>query len=49
MSRVTSAPSPRRTTKDANLTKALRQRWTQARLADRELMALRTHLSRHSG
>jgi hypothetical protein len=29
--------------------RALRKNWTQARLIDRELMALRTNLSRHSG
>ena len=29
--------------------RALRKNWTQARLIDRELMALRANLSRHSG
>jgi len=37
------------TTKVARLTDAVRKSWTQARLTDRELMALRTDLSRHSG
>jgi hypothetical protein len=31
------------------MTDALRKSWTQARLTDRELMALRTNLARHSG
>ena len=48
MSYVTGATSTR-TTKVARLTEALRQSWTHARLTDRELIALRTNLSRHSG
>jgi hypothetical protein len=31
------------------VTQALRKSWTQARLTDRELMALRTNLTRNSG
>jgi hypothetical protein len=49
MSHVSIASSASRTAKVARMTKALRQSWTQARLTDRELMALRTNLSRHSG
>jgi hypothetical protein len=48
MSHVLRAPSGR-TLKVARMTQALRNNWTQARLTDRELMALRTNLSRHSG
>jgi hypothetical protein len=48
MSYVTGATSTR-TAKVARLTEALRQSWTQARLTDRELIALRTSLTRHSG
>jgi hypothetical protein len=31
------------------MTDALRKNWIQARLTDRELMALRTNLTRHVG
>ena len=48
MSYVTGATSTR-TAKVARLTEALRQSWTQARLTDRELIALRTSLTRHVG
>jgi hypothetical protein len=37
------------TTKVARLTQAVRRNWTQARLADREVMALRTNLTRVVG
>ena len=47
MSYVTGATSTR-TAKVARLTEALRQS-DQARLTDRELIALRTSLTRHSG
>jgi hypothetical protein len=33
----------------ARMTDALRKSWIQARLTDRELMALRTNLQRHVG
>ena len=33
----------------ARMTDALRKNWNQARLTDRELMALRTNLTRHVG
>jgi hypothetical protein len=33
----------------ARMTDALRKNWIQARLTDRELMALRTNLQRHVG
>ena len=33
----------------ARMTDALRKNWAQARLTDRELMALRTNLQRHVG
>jgi hypothetical protein len=49
MSYVTGATSAASTTKVSRLTEALRQHWTQARLTDRELMALRTNLIRHVG
>lgn len=49
MSYVTTASSTSRTTKVARMTEAVRQSWTQARLTDRELMNLRTNLTRHSG
>jgi hypothetical protein len=38
-----------RAAKVAIMSQAIRRSWTRARLADRELMALRTNLSRHSG
>jgi hypothetical protein len=38
-----------RPAKIARLSQALRRSWTQARLVDRELMALRTDLSRQAG
>ena len=43
------ASSSNATAKLARLTQTLRSTWTQARLTDRELMALRTELTRHSG
>jgi hypothetical protein len=49
MSHAKHASPLSRTAKVARMTKALRTSWTQARLTDRELMALRTDLSRHSG
>jgi hypothetical protein len=33
----------------ARITQALRTSWTQARYADRQLMAMRTELVRHVG
>jgi hypothetical protein len=49
MSHAYRTPSSNRTAKVARLAGALRRNWTQARLTDRELMALRTNLSRHAG
>ncbi len=49
MSYVAAAPSRTGTSKVARVTHAVRASWSQARLADRELMALRTNLTRHSG
>jgi hypothetical protein len=37
------------TTKVSRLTAAVRRTWAEARYADRQLMAMRTELSRHSG
>jgi hypothetical protein len=49
MSRITRASSASRSAKIARASKAIRKSWTQSRLIDRELMALRTDLSRHAG
>lgn len=49
MSRLIQASSTSRTAKARRTFWALRKRSTQARLTDRELMALRTSLSRHAG
>ena len=49
MSHAYRALSANRTATVSRLTGALRKNWNQARLTDRELMALRTNLSRHSG
>jgi len=49
MSHVIRSSSARRTDSVARMTQALRKSWTQARLTDRELMSLRTNLSRHAG
>jgi hypothetical protein len=49
MSYVTSAAHHATTTKVARLTAAVRKSWTEARQADRQLMAMRTNLTRHSG
>lgn len=50
MSHHTRASSASRLpTKVALMSQAILKTWTQARLTDRELMALRTNLSRHSG
>jgi hypothetical protein len=49
MSYVTSAPSNAPATKVARLTAAVRRNWTEARYADRQLMAMRTRLVRHVG
>ena len=45
------APAARTTaiSRIARLGAAVRRNWTEARHADRQLMELRTHLSRHSG
>lgn len=48
MSHVIHTSSSHRTAV-ARMTEVLRKSWNQARLTDRELMALRTNLSRHSG
>jgi hypothetical protein len=42
-------PSAGRTAKVGRALLALRKSFTRARLADRELMAMRTDLGRHSG
>jgi hypothetical protein len=49
MSHVYRASTSSRPQKVARMTEALRKSWTQARLTDRELMSLRTSLSRHAG
>lgn len=49
MSRITSAPSASRPAKIAYVARALRKNWTQARLLDRELMALNADLGRNAG
>jgi hypothetical protein len=43
------AAHPVASTKVARLTAAVRRSWTEARYADRQLMALRTNLVRHVG
>jgi hypothetical protein len=48
MSYVNSA-SKRPATKVGRITAAVRRNWTEARYADRQLMALRTSLIRHVG
>jgi len=48
-SRTATTSSARRTRKAARLSAALGKAWTDARLADRRLMEIRTDLSRHSG
>jgi hypothetical protein len=49
MSYITQAQSHTNTLRVAHLTRILRRRWTEARLTDRQLMEMRTNLSRHSG
>lgn len=49
MSRLIRASSASRSTKARRMLRALRKTCTEARLTDRELMAMRTNLSRHSG
>jgi hypothetical protein len=41
--------APKSTSKVARLTAAVRKNWTEARYADRQLMAMRTDLTRHVG
>ena len=49
MSHVIRASNSDRSITVARVTEALRRNWMQARLADRELMSLRTNLVRHVG
>jgi len=49
MSRATRTSSASPTAKITRMSRTLRRGWNQARLVDRELMALRTKLSRHAG
>ncbi len=49
MSYITPATSSARISKVTRLTSAVRKTWTDARYADRQLMEMRTNLSRHSG
>jgi hypothetical protein len=49
MSYGTSAACNGRISKVTRLTAAMRRSWTEARYADRELLGMRTKLSRHSG
>jgi hypothetical protein len=49
MSRVIQASSASRSAKVRRTLRALRKSCTQASLTDRELMAMRTNLNRHSG
>ena len=49
MSHVTAAASNTSASKVARLTAAVRRNWSEARYADRQLMALRTNLIRHVG
>ena len=48
MSHVSQAAS-KPATKVARLTAAVRRGWADARYADRQLMAMRTNLTRHAG
>ncbi len=41
--------SSRRTSKVSRFAAAVRKNWAEARYADRRLMEMRTHLTRHSG
>jgi hypothetical protein len=41
--------APKPTSKVARLAAAVRRSWADARYADRQLMAMRTELTRHSG
>ena len=41
--------APKSTSRVSRFASAVRRNWTEARYADRQLMALRTNLSRHSG
>jgi hypothetical protein len=43
------AASSKPTLKVVRLTKAVRRTWSEARYADRQLMAMRTSLTRHVG
>jgi hypothetical protein len=49
MSYVTAAASNTSASKVARLTAAVRRNWSEARYADRQLMAMRTNLIRHVG
>jgi hypothetical protein len=49
MSYAAPLPSTSATSKVARLTNVVRRSWSQARLTDRQLMELRTNLTRHSG
>jgi hypothetical protein len=49
MSYASSTSSHPRIAKIARLTHAVRKNWSEARYADRQLMEMRTNLSRHSG
>jgi hypothetical protein len=49
MSHAAPAPFTIATSKVARLTHVVRRSWSQARLTDRQLMELRTNLSRHAG
>jgi hypothetical protein len=49
MSHVATRSTHPRTSKLARLTTAVRKSWTEARYTDRELMEMRTNLSRHAG
>jgi hypothetical protein len=49
MSYAAHASSNPRIAKIARLSAAVRKNWTSARYADRQLMEMRTNLSRHSG
>ena len=48
MSYVIAAAS-KPTSRVVRLTQAVRRNWAEARIADRQLMALRTNLTRHVG
>jgi hypothetical protein len=49
MSYRSSTPTSTRSSKVARLSAAVRRNWTEARYADRQLMAMRTNLVRHVG